>query len=235
MATQTPTRDQQTALAQLRAELGAEKTFSDKILLRFLILTKLNVQNAATAARKFTKLWEEYKKPSNKGVAAELETSKYRIGGKDKHGRRIVHMYYAKHLPSDFSLATSMKTIFVLLGKLLEDPEVCENGATWVVWMEGSGWKNFDLESEKFFVSLYEDMKFIGDHLMSEMIMVDSPWYVSLMMKLMNPFLSEDVKRRLALITSGELSRRYERSALFAGDHLMAELKATEDFSRVWD
>lgn len=210
-----------------------ERTPSDNTLLRFLLLSEFNVDVALKVLPTFYKEWEKFNKASDEQMLREIKTGKWRLGGKDNQGRQIVHFHYHLHHPKQFPIEVTVKTILVVMDMLLEELQVCKDGIVWICWMENSGWSNFDLASEKYFTELFLSFDPIAWGMMSRMVLVNSPWYVWMAMKLMKPFLTKELLERVVFMSTPELVREYSREVLDQDEESL-ESRVSEGSLLMW-
>ena len=212
-----------------RAQIDPEGKHDDRILRRFFFLADRNPKLAVECANKFYSTWYGIDEAADLNkVLEEVATNKMFFGGLDKKGRRIVHFHYHMHDPTRFPVENTMKLFFLLMDVALDAKVTAEQGMVFICWMRNSGWSNFDLASEKLFTAVIDSMAPMSLKMMNKMIMVDSPWYVWVAMKLMAPFISPEVREKLAMVSEVELRSKFSKEALEKNDIFQTTVNAPD-------
>lgn len=150
-----------------------------KSLLRAFAIAKRDPEEALKVWKAFQEVWNEANAAGTmEEVLEELETGKWALGGFDSEGRRIIHFFAQYHNPKQFSMYLSFKTNMIISDLLLDNAATQEKGAIFVVYLEGTGWANFDMEAQKYFSSKTTLMGQAAADMIYRCVLVDAPWYV---------------------------------------------------------
>jgi hypothetical protein len=191
------TPEEHNKFGKFKELVDPENKRTSRVLLRFLNLSKFDIDRAAAAFRQFDKMWSEIKEAPDDLTKQELATRKVLFGGLDSRGRRIVQFHYKLHDPSKFPPSSTLKLFLLMMDVALDCETTQKAGMVYICWMEGSGWSNFDLASEKVYADCVYSFAPLSYEMMGKMILVDSPWYVWAVMKIMSPFITPELRSRL--------------------------------------
>ena len=210
-----------------KSTFDPEGKYSEESLRKLFYLADGKVELAVDCSKRFYALWEKiHQNTEPKRVIEEVATKKFVFGGLDEHGRRIVHFYYKMHDPKQFPLDNTMTMFMEVMDVALSNKETATNGMVFICWMKDSGWSNFDLASERYFTETITSLEPMSLKMMNQMIMVDSPWYVWAAMKLMSPFLTQDLKAKLFMYSEQELREKFSKEALEPNDIFLETISA---------
>jgi len=191
-------------------QLTKEEQIPQDVLVRIFILSDKKLETAVRCGETFLRLWYKANQEGDlTKVIEEVQSNMVTIGNKDHKGRLIIHFHYHKHDPKLFAIETSVKMFFLLADIMLRDRVALEEGVICVCWMKNSGWRNFDLGYEKIFTELIISLSPMSYKLMHKVILVDSPWYVWIAMKLMSPFLTKEISDTLLMCSEQELRAQH--------------------------
>ena len=215
------TTEQLSAYEEFRGIADPKNLHSEGVLLRYIALCKYNVTAALSVKEKVEEYYEKLSLTvSDEEVLEEINTNKYKFS-QLKDGRRVVHLYFKLHNPSAQPIESTLKMFIMLMDILLEDWEIIEKGFTIVCWMEGSGWANFDFQSQIRNVEMFKSFLPFSANMLNKCILIDSPWYVRMAMNIMKPFVPGNMMDRYVLCNSDQI-----------GDYLSTEELTTTDIFR---
>ena len=208
------TEEQKRIYNEFRTRADPNNIHSQKVLERILRLSKFDLERAIKVSSEFDKVWKDLEGVPEEQVLQELGENKLIFGGKDNLGRRIIHFHYKLHFPKQFTIQCTLKLMLLMMDVALDDVEVQNNGIVVICWMEGSGWNNFDLASERAFTEIIHSFEPLSSNMLSKMILVDSPWYVWVAMKLMKPFLTDELSKKIETVSSKDLRTMFSADQL---------------------
>jgi len=191
-------------------ENSSPRIRSDIVLIRYLIFTRFDIEEAIKLVPVMDEIIDELNsKATDEDVVSEMKTNKWVVGGRDKLGRRILIYDFHLHIPTDFSIYCSMKSIFYALDAGMMDLPTIRSGIVVLCLMGESGWANFDLNAEKVYAEYYSKLGPSAKNILGNSILVDSPWYVWLAMKIVSPFVPAEVFEKLRMLTMPEIESEF--------------------------
>jgi hypothetical protein len=221
------TSEERTKFAEFKTLVDPDNARTNRVLIRFLVLCKYDIKQAAEVLRKFDDTWNSVNKEASDAKALdEIATRKMVFGGLDPQGRQIVHFHYHLHDPSQFPAVNSLKMFMLLIDVALDSEVTLKQGMIFLCWMKGSGWSNFDLASEKIFMEAIYSFAPMSYHMLAKMVLIDSPWYVWAVMKMMQPFITSELRAKLQFASKDEVTREYGEEALKEMDSFYESVSA---------
>ena len=212
-------------------QIAPDQTHSPKQLLRVFTVAKGDIGSSIKIWKAFHEIWKEANAGgSMEEVFAELDTGKWALGGFDKEGRRIIHFIAKYHDPSQFSMYVSFKTQMIISDLLLDNAESQAKGALFVVWLEGTGWANFNLEAQKYYTKKTEMMGEAASDMMHRCLLIDSPWYIRWVMALIRPFMPKELQEKNHTLTSAQLHEQYPETDIKDIQALKDEIRSRSSF-----
>ncbi|XP_065830711.1 retinaldehyde-binding protein 1-like [Oscarella lobularis] len=189
----------QTKIDELRRRIdefeGDESVFvdsrrDDAFLVRFLRARKFDVDRAFTQYKSYFEYRknhpEIFKEMTLEKVAPFLRSGTFTIGNRTTEGAQIIYMDISKMHVAEFSNDYSLRALAFCLDVLIESQETQVNGFRDVLSMG----KN-DVKKMIEFVQDCFPARFKGIHILHQ------PWYVTIILTLMKPFLKKKMKERL--------------------------------------
>jgi len=104
----------------------------------------------------------------------------------------------------------SFKTQLIMSDILLDTISSQEKGVIFAVWLQETGWSNFDFEAQKYFMKQSAKMGDASASMIHKVMMVDAPWYVWVVMKLIHPFMPKEMQNMNQTISSEQLLIDYD-------------------------
>jgi len=183
--------------------------------IKFLLARKWNRDRASDLYLNYQKavLSNHLESVTINDILDELKTQKIYIPGtRDRQGAAIMIIRAEKHVPNKFPIESTLKLAFFLGDKvLLASQETQNKGITLVIDMENMEWANFETAFLKGLVDFFQDS--IPARIKAVLI-YRAPWWVSMLLTMVNPFLKEKMKKRIKVLGEGELMPWIERDQL---------------------
>ncbi len=130
-------------------------------------------------------------------VLPELRTQKmYLPGTRDRAGAALFVINAARHVPHQFSDLNTLSLAFYLAELLTESPQTQAIGVTIIISMDGMEWANFDNQFQRTIIDFFQ--RNIPARVRA-ILLYKCPWWVSMTVKLMAPFLKEKIVQRIHL------------------------------------
>jgi len=158
-----------------------------------LVLSRGKEDLVIKACRAISKYAKRLSDVTREDVIREYSSTKWRYDGTTDDGRAQIHFYYHLHDPEANSLNCILKSMILIIFAIICNEATLRKGCVMVVWMQDSGWKNFNFEHEKEFMTLTSAFGPVGMALCQEVKLVNSPWYVWLAMTMMKPFMTAEM------------------------------------------
>lgn len=137
-------------------------------------------------------------------VLDELRTQKMYIpGSRDKEGAALFVINAGKHVPGKYSVSATLKLAFYLGEVLTSDPKTSQIGITLISNMEGMVWSNFDLQFQRSIINFFQANI---PARVKNILLYKCPWWVSMMVKMVSPFIKQKMRERIHLVESGGLA-----------------------------
>lgn len=202
-----------------------ESLVSDKSLIRYLTLCKFDIKDAMKVKQTLEGYKKEFADISDELIIKEIKTNKILFGGRDKDGRKIIHFNYKLHIPSDQPINCTMKYFLYMMDLALDDATSVKSGFTFICWMEGSGWQNFDFQAEIKMNHIFNSFSPMTLNMLGKIYLVDSPWYVRFAMAMMRPFVAKEVMDKLVLCTNEDLVNHIPAESLATNDEFLESVE----------
>lgn len=116
----------------------------------------------------------------------------------------ILYVDYSQFFPKDHDIRAVMKYFGFIMHTILLDETTQRNGV--IVVGSGFSWANFSLQMEKVIAEMFQDVYPVR---VVQVNMMQPPWYISMVLGMMKPFLSKKMTNRIKSIhTYTELTER---------------------------
>lgn len=183
--------------------------------IKFLLARKWNRDRASDLYLNYQKaiITNHLESVTINDVIDELKTQKiYVPGTRDRQGAALLIVRAEKHVPGKFSIESTLKLAFFLGDNvLLSSQETQNKGITLVIDMENMEWANFESAFLRGLVDFFQDS--IPARIKTILI-YRAPWWISMLISMITPFLKEKMKKRIKVLGEGELMPWIERDQL---------------------
>jgi hypothetical protein len=182
--------------------------------LKFLLGRKFNAERAEECFKNYQNvvLEHHFEDLTVADVLEEMRTNKLYIPGtRDRCGAALFIINAAKHVPGQFSLEDTLKLAFYMGEVLTANPKTSEIGVTIISNMEGMEWSNFDNNFQRSVINLFQNNI---PARVKTIILYKSPWWVTMMVKMLSPFLKAKMRDRIHICGENELMQYVEQDQL---------------------
>lgn len=145
-------------------------------------------------------------------VLEEMRTEKLYIPGtRDRNGAALFIINAAKQIPGQFPNESTLKLAFYLGEVLTSSPKTQEIGVTLISNMEGVQWANFDNQFQRTIIDFFQNNI---PARVKNIILYKCPWWISMLVRMMSPFLKQKMRDRMHICESGDLFQFVEPDQL---------------------
>lgn len=145
-------------------------------------------------------------------VLEELRTQKLYIpGSRDKQGAALFVINAGRHVPGQFPTESTLKLAFYLGEVLTRSPRTSQVGVTLISNMEGMEWANFDNQFQRNVIDFFQENI---PARVKNILLYKCPWWVSMMVRMVSPFLKQKIRERIHILNEGELTQFVDREQL---------------------
>eukprot|EP00052_Salpingoeca_macrocollata_P001466 m.25726 g.25726 ORF g.25726 m.25726 type:complete len:227 (-) comp11415_c0_seq1:126-806(-) len=196
------------SVEQLRAAAGAHKIHPDllatKRLFQVLCVAKWNQPKALARLQRFSELYEElelHDLDPEGSIKQEFENRVFFVPPADSH-RGILGFRLRFYNPEEHDRTTMARALAHACFTLLEHEEVAREGVILLGVGMGAGWKNFSKDTEKLMLRCIQDSIPLR---LPQLMVVEPPFFFSVVLTIMRPFLSSKLRQRLRKVNRTEL------------------------------
>lgn len=155
-------------------------------------------------------------------VLNEMRTQKMYIPGtRDRNGAALFIINAAKHVPGQYDNEQTLKLAFYMGELLTSSPKTAQVGVTIISNMDGLEWANFDNQFQRNIINFFQANI---PARVKNIILYRSPWWVSMLVKMVSPFLKQKMRERIHICDEGDLLQFVEP------DQLPSNLGGTFDY-----
>ncbi|PJF18970.1 CRAL-TRIO domain-containing protein [Paramicrosporidium saccamoebae] len=182
--------------------------------LKFMLGRKFVEERAEECYRNYQKtvLDHHFEHVTVSDVLEELRTQKLYIPGtRDRSGAALFIINAGKHVPGQFPNESTLRLAFYLGEVLTSNPKTSEIGVTVISNMEGMEWANFDNQFQRTVIDFFQSNI---PARVKNIILYKSPWWVSMLVKMVSPFLKQKMRDRIHICGEGDLDQFIEKTQL---------------------
>lgn len=155
-------------------------------------------------------------------VLDEMRTQKMYIPGtRDRNGAALFIINAAKHVPGQYDNEQTLRLAFYMGELLTSSPKTAQVGVTIISNMDGLEWANFDNQFQRNIINFFQASI---PARVKNIILYRSPWWVSMLVKMVSPFLKQKMRERIHICDEGDLLQFVEP------DQLPSNLGGTFDY-----
>ena len=145
-------------------------------------------------------------------VLDELRTQKlYVPGTRDRNGAALFVINANKHVPGQFPQEQTLKLAFYMGELLTASPKTAQVGVTIISNMEGMEWANFDNQFQRTIINFFQSNI---PARVKNILLYKSPWWVSMLVKMVSPFLKQKMRERVHILEEGQLEQFIDKDQI---------------------
>jgi len=185
--------------------------------LRFLLGRKFILQRAEDCLKSFQETVKQhnFQNVTITDVLEELRTQKLCIPGtRDRNGAALFVINAARHVPSQTpdSQENALRLAFFMAEKLTsQDVRTQRIGVTLISNMAGMEWASFDNQFQRSIIDFFQNNV---PARVKNILLYKCPWWVSMMVRMVSPFLKEKMRNRIHICEEGDLQQFIETDQL---------------------
>ena len=184
------------------------------VALKFNLGRKFVKERVGECYRNYQETVKEhhFEKVTAADVLDELRTQKMYIPGtRDRSGAALFIINAGKHVPGQFSTTQTLKLAFYMGELLTSDPKTSQIGVTIISNMDGMEWANFDNQFQRSIINFFQNNI---PARVKNIILYKSPWWVSMLVRMVSPFLKQKMRERIHICNEGDLLQFVESDQL---------------------